>query len=44
MTYSIAARCERTGAFGAAIATAMPAVGALCVWTRSGVGVVCTQS
>ncbi|MEO1493138.1 MAG: DUF1028 domain-containing protein [Pseudomonadota bacterium] len=44
MTYSIAARCTRTGEFGAAIATAMPAVGALCVWTRSGVGVVCSQS
>ncbi len=44
MTYSIAARCARTGEFGAAIATAMPAVGALCVWTRSGVGVVCSQS
>lgn len=44
MTYSIAARCDRTGEFGAAIATAMPAVGSLCVWTRSGVGVVCTQS
>ncbi|MEM9148411.1 MAG: DUF1028 domain-containing protein [Pseudomonadota bacterium] len=44
MTYSIAGRCARTGEFGAAIATAMPAVGALCVWTRSDVGVVCTQS
>src|SRR4051794_38880363 len=44
MTFSIAARCERTGMLGAAVSTAFPAVGALALWAAPGAGVVCTQA
>jgi uncharacterized Ntn-hydrolase superfamily protein len=44
MTFSIAARCARTGAFGVAIATSSIAVGARCPHARSGVGAVSTQN
>ncbi len=44
MTFSIVARCSRTGALGVAVSTAVPAVGAMCVYLRSGVGAVSTQS
>ncbi|HEY3597246.1 MAG TPA: DUF1028 domain-containing protein [Paraburkholderia sp.] len=44
MTFSIVARCSRTGALGVAVSTAVPAVGAMCVYVRSGVGAVSTQS
>ncbi|MFN3614502.1 MAG: DUF1028 domain-containing protein [Rubrimonas sp.] len=43
-TYSIVARCARTGDLGAAVASAVPAVGAVCLWMRPGVGAVSTQS
>ena len=43
-TYSIVARCERTGQFGVAIATADVAAGRLVAWARAGVGAVATQS
>jgi uncharacterized Ntn-hydrolase superfamily protein len=43
-TFSIAARCERTGQFGVAVSTKLPAVGMLCPFARSGVGAVATQS
>ncbi len=43
-TYSIVARCPRSGEFGAAVATAVPAVGAICLYIQSGVGAVSTQS
>jgi len=43
MTYSIAAKCPRTGMFGAAVTTSSIAVGARCVYARAGVGVVLTQ-
>ncbi|WP_181701596.1 DUF1028 domain-containing protein [Chthonobacter albigriseus] len=43
-TYSIVARCERTGALGVAVATAVPGVGALCPFVRVGAGAVATQS
>lgn len=43
-TYSIVARCTRTGDFGAGVASAVPAVGAICLWMRPGVGAVSTQS
>ena len=43
-TFSIAARCERTGLLGAAVSTAVPAVGALCTFVRAGAGAICTQS
>ena len=44
MTFSLAGRCERTGAFGAVIASASMAVAARCVAVRTGVGAVCSQS
>ncbi|MGA3248537.1 MAG: DUF1028 domain-containing protein [Paraburkholderia sp.] len=44
MTFSIAARCPRTGALGVAVSTAVPAVGAMCVYLRPGIGAVSTQA
>lgn len=44
MTFSIAARCAKTGAFGVAIATSSIAVGARCPHARAGVGAVTTQN
>lgn len=43
-TFSITARCERTGQFGVAVSTALPAVGMLCPFASAGVGAVATQS
>ncbi len=43
MTYSIAARCARTGMFGAAVTTSSIAVGSRCAYARAGVGAVMTQ-
>jgi uncharacterized Ntn-hydrolase superfamily protein len=43
-TFSIAARCRTTGRLGVAVATAVPAVGSMCPFVRSGVGAVSTQS
>jgi len=43
-TYSIVARCELTARLGVAVATAVPAVGSMCPFTRAGVGAVSTQS
>lgn len=43
-TFSIAARCARTGMFGVAVSTAVPGVGSLCPFARAGVGAVATQS
>jgi uncharacterized Ntn-hydrolase superfamily protein len=44
MTFSIAARCARTGQFGVAISSSSPAVAARCAHVRAGVGAVCTQN
>ena len=44
MTYSIVAHCPRTGMLGVAVATAVPAVGALCPYAKTGIGAVSTQS
>lgn len=44
MTFSIAARCERTGAFGVAVSSSSPAVAARCAFVRVGVGAACTQN
>jgi uncharacterized Ntn-hydrolase superfamily protein len=44
MTFSLAGRCDRTGAVGAVIASASMAVAARCVAVRAGVGAVCSQS
>lgn len=43
-TFSIVARCARTGRLGGAVSTAVPAVGAICPHVRSGVGAVASQS
>ena len=43
-TFSIAARCARTGMLGVAVSTAVPAVGGLCPHVRPGVGAVSTQA
>jgi uncharacterized Ntn-hydrolase superfamily protein len=43
-TYSLVGRCARTGELGACVASAVPAVGAICLRGRSGVGIVSTQS
>jgi uncharacterized Ntn-hydrolase superfamily protein len=44
MTFSLAGRCDRTGAFGVVIASASMAVAARCVAVRAAVGAVCSQS
>lgn len=44
MTFSIVARCERTGHLGVAVATAVPAVGSMCPYLTAGVGAASTQS
>ena len=44
MTFSLAGRCERTGAVGAVVASASMAVAARCVAVRAGIGAVCSQS
>ncbi|WP_371348583.1 DUF1028 domain-containing protein [Ancylobacter sp. IITR112] len=44
MTFSIVARCPATGRLGVAVATAVPAVGSLCPFTRPKLGAVSTQS
>ena len=44
MTFSLAARCPRTGAFGVVITTGSLAVGARCPFVRGGVGAVLTQN
>ena len=44
MTFSLVARCARTGQFGMAIASSSPAVAARCVHLRPGVGAVASQN
>lgn len=43
-TFSIVARCERSGELGVAVSSAVPAVGSLCPYLVPGVGAVSTQS
>lgn len=43
-TFSIAARCPRTGMLGVAVSTAVPAVGDICAFVGAGVGAIATQS
>lgn len=43
-TFSIVARCARSGQLGVAVSTAVPAVGSMCPFVRAGVGAVSTQS
>ena len=45
MTFSISARCPRTGMFGIAVSSSSICVAARCgVWARAGAGVVATQN
>ncbi|WP_336761799.1 DUF1028 domain-containing protein [Asaia sp. VD9] len=44
MTFSIIARCARTGQFGMAVASSSPAVASRCAFARAGIGVVATQN
>lgn len=44
MTFSIAARCVRTGQFASAVASSSPAVAARCAYARAGTGAVTSQN
>ncbi len=44
MTFSLVARCEKTGMFGLAISSSSPAVAARCSHARAGVGAVASQN
>ncbi len=44
MTFSLAARCERTGQMAVSVCSSSPAVGARCGHARAGVGAVTTQN
>jgi uncharacterized Ntn-hydrolase superfamily protein len=44
MTFSIVARCEKTGMFGLAVSSSSPAVAARCVYAEAGVGAVASQN
>ena len=44
MTFSLVARCARTGMFGVACASSSPAVAARCAHARAGVGAALTQN
>jgi uncharacterized Ntn-hydrolase superfamily protein len=43
-TFSIAARCAKTGMLGVAVSTAVPGVGGICPFVKAGVGAISTQS
>jgi uncharacterized Ntn-hydrolase superfamily protein len=44
MTFSIVARCSRTGMFGVAVSSSSPAVSARCAYAQGGVGAVASQN
>lgn len=44
MTFSIIARCNKTGQFGAAISSSSPAVASRCIKAKAGVGVATSQN
>jgi uncharacterized Ntn-hydrolase superfamily protein len=44
VTFSVAARCGRTGAFGVAVSSSSPAVASRCAYVRAGVGAACSQN
>lgn len=44
MTFSISARCKRTGMFGIAVSSSSPCVAARCAHARAGTGAVATQN
>lgn len=43
-TFSISARCARTGMLGTAVSTAVPGVGGICCFVEPEVGAIATQS
>lgn len=43
-TFSVVARCPRTGMLGVAVSTAVPSVGGICSFIRPNVGAIATQS
>lgn len=43
-TFSISARCPRTGMLGVAVSTAVPGVGGICPFVEPGAGAISTQS
>lgn len=43
-TFSISARCAQTGMLGVAVSTAVPGVGGICPFVKTGVGAISTQS
>lgn len=43
-TFSISARCARTGMLGVAVSTAVPGVGGICPFVKEGTGAIATQS
>jgi uncharacterized Ntn-hydrolase superfamily protein len=44
MTFSLVARCQRTGQFAAAVTSSSPCVAARCAFARAGVGAATTQN
>lgn len=44
MTFSLVARCERTGMVGMVVSSSSPCVAARCCWVRAGAGAVATQN
>lgn len=44
MTFSIVARCSRTGMFGVAVSSSSPAVAARCAYAQAGIGAVASQN
>ena len=44
MTFSITARCARSGMFGIGVTSSSPAVASRCAWARAGIGAVSTQN
>lgn len=44
MTFSVVARCSRTGMFGVAVSSSSPAVAARCSYARAGTGAVASQN
>lgn len=44
MTFSVAARCDKTGMFGLSVSSSSPAVAARCAFARAGVGSASSQN
>ncbi len=44
MTFSLAAKCQRTGAFGIVVSSSSICVASRCAWARAGAGAVASQN